>query len=116
MINSLVVDEFNDKLYWVDYGDKIYHSNLDGSDVTLLNFYSDGYVEIHMIDQGYLYCSNYNREFKSRELLRRINKITGIIDQELQIKSKNNDSFMNFEMQMIVPLGHINNKTYFKMS
>lgn len=87
VINSFLVDEYQDKLYWIESYVNIYHSNLDGSNVEKLNFKRDDWIDIFLIDQEYIYF----RSFPNSVFVRRANKFSGDVDKKFKIDGDNGD-------------------------
>lgn len=89
-IESLVIDRYQNRIYWVEEYHKIYHSELDGSDIRSLNLPEDNdkalIFNLHGVDLDYVY---YNRHISwSKNEYLRMNKLTGKIDEELKLAKK----------------------------
>lgn len=92
-VSSLVVDKYHDKLYWLEGLNQIYYSELDGSNVRLLNFKSNYWLEMFMVDKEYVYYRKYFPFLGSADIyyIRRANKFTGVIDNNFKVVPKHED-------------------------
>lgn len=95
-IRNIAVDLYDDKLYWTKTLEKkIYYAELDGSNVRSLNIHSennDGYLYlIGIVDKKYVYYYSTAGPglFDGSDKILRANKLTGLIDNEFQLKYKN---------------------------